>query len=343
MCHFRRKRDASGALEPYHWRQRTSILPGNAIQQDLNHVADLLLFAHIVQSGGISRCADMLGMERTTVSRRLKNLENHLETPLLVRSPNQMTTTKAGRRCFQKCMKILEIVDSVGVGATNNADFPVTASVVVAAPADIVESCLQPKLDAYEKANPDTEIRRQLLSASTIDGDLSLVDLLVTWQTATKIDAQVRKLASVNQSIYASPAFIESNGYPNRPADLHNVKCIVVGSLRDNDIWKFSHHGATHGVKVERHFDAATLFEARAAAIAGIGCCQIPASFGEPFVRCGRLVKVLTNFKTNKRNLVTATPETGPSRRSVTLLRLFLEAAFASAKSANLVRLSVDT
>ena len=73
-----------------------------------------MLFAHIVQSGGISRCADMLGMERTTVSRRLKNLEDYLGTPLLIRSPNQMTATRAGRRCFQKCVKILEIVDSVG-------------------------------------------------------------------------------------------------------------------------------------------------------------------------------------------------------------------------------------
>ncbi len=310
-----------------------------------------MLFAHIVQSGGISRCADMLGMERTTVSRRLKNLEDYLGTPLLIRSPNQMTATKAGRRCFQKCVKIQEIVDSVADGATTKLEFPVSASIVVAASADIVESCLQPKLIAYEKSNPDTEIRRQLLSASTIDCDLPLADLLITWQAATKIDAQVRKLASVNQSIYASPAFIESNGCPNRPDDLRDVQCVVARSLRDNDIWKFTRHGATHRVRVKCHFDAATLLEVREAAIAGIGCCQIPVFLAEPFVRCGRLVKVLTNYRTNRRNLVTATPEIRPSRRSVTLLRLFLEEAFASvsveprilAASANLVGLSVDT
>lgn len=290
-------------------------------------------------------------MERTTVSRRLKNLENSLGTQLLIRSPNRMTATKAGRRCFQKCVKILEIVESVGGGATISADRSAAASIVVAAPADIVESCLQPKLVAYEKANPGTKIRRLLPSASTIDCELSLVDLLVTWQTATKINAQVRKLASVNQSIYASPAFVESDGYPVRPVDLQNVKCIVVRSLRGDDIWKFSGHGVTHDVKVRCHFDAATLLEAREAAIAGFGCCQIPASLAEPFVRCGRLVKVLADFKSNKRNLVTATPDIGPSHRSVTLLRLFLEEAFASANvepetsvsAANLVRLSVDT
>ena len=273
----------------------------------------------------------MLGIERTTVSRRLKNLEKYLGTPLLIRSPNQMTVTSAGRRCFQKCVKILKIVDSVGNGTIINIDLPVISSIVVAAPADIVDSCLQPKLLAYEKANPDTEIRRLLLSAATIDRDLSLVDLFITWQASTKTNTRARKLASVDQSIYASPAFIESDGYPDRPDDLRNVRCVVVRSPRDNDIWSFSRHGSTHRVKVKCHFVAASLLEAREAAIAGIGCCQIPAFFAEPFVRSGSLVKVLADFSTNRRNLVIATPETKPSRQSVTLLRLFLEEAFASA------------
>ena len=132
-----------------------------------------------------------------------------------------------------------------GDGSTINVDFPVASSIVVAAPADIVESCLQPKLVAYEKANPDTEIRRLLLSAANIDNDLSLVDLLITWQASTKINAQVRKLASVSQSIYASPAFVESNGRPHRPDDLRNLQCIVTRSLRDNDVWRFSRRGTT--------------------------------------------------------------------------------------------------
>lgn len=311
------------------------MLLDDVIQKDLNHVADLLLFAHIVQSGGIARCADRLGMERTTVSRRLKNLEHYLGTPLLIRSPKQITATTAGRQCFQKCVKLLEIVDSIRNGSTTNVDLAATGSIVVAVPADIIESCLQSKLVAYEKANPDLKIRRLLPSAATLDCDLSQVDLLITWQTAAKIDAQVRKLASISQSIYASPAFIESNGYPDGPDDLRNMRCIVAGSLHDHDSWSFSRHGVEHPMKVNCHFDAATLLEAREAAIAGIGCCQIPVALAETFVRRGHLVQVLTRFKTNKRNLVTVTPEIGASRRSVTLLRLFLEEAFASVNVVN--------
>ena len=70
---------------------------------ELKQVADLALFAKIVQTGGISRCAADLGMERTTISRRLSTLERSLGVKLLHRTPKRMVVTDAGRRCRRKC------------------------------------------------------------------------------------------------------------------------------------------------------------------------------------------------------------------------------------------------
>ena len=69
------------------------------MQGELRQVADLALFAKIVQTGGISRCAADLGMERTTISRRLGALERALGVKLLDRTPKHIAVTDAGRRC----------------------------------------------------------------------------------------------------------------------------------------------------------------------------------------------------------------------------------------------------
>lgn len=75
---------------------------------ELKQVADLALFAKIVQTGGISRCAADLGMERTTISRRLGSLERSLGVRLLDRSPKHIAVTEAGRRCLEQCEQLLE-------------------------------------------------------------------------------------------------------------------------------------------------------------------------------------------------------------------------------------------
>lgn len=86
--------------------------------EELKQVADFALFAKIVQTGGISRCARELGMERTSVSRRLKILERNLGVKLLDRTPRIMVLTEAGRRCLKQCEKLLEASQNAYVLAT---------------------------------------------------------------------------------------------------------------------------------------------------------------------------------------------------------------------------------
>jgi len=91
------------------------------MQGELRQVADLALFAKIVQAGGITRCAADLGMERTTISRRLGTLEKTLGVKLLDRSPKHIAVTEAGRRCLKQCEKLLESAQNARSLATIDA------------------------------------------------------------------------------------------------------------------------------------------------------------------------------------------------------------------------------
>ena len=101
---------------------------------ELKQVADLALFAKIVQTGGITRCAADLGLERTTISRRLGSLEQTLGVKLLDRTPKHITVTDAGQRCLEQCEILLESAANAQSLATIGAIVVNNSPIVVGAP-----------------------------------------------------------------------------------------------------------------------------------------------------------------------------------------------------------------
>ena len=57
---------------------------------------DLLIFARVAEAGSFSRAAERLGLPKSTVSRRIAQLEELLGERLMVRSTRRSTFTEFG-------------------------------------------------------------------------------------------------------------------------------------------------------------------------------------------------------------------------------------------------------
>lgn len=68
---------------------------------------DLRLFVEIVEHRGILRAARALGLPKSTISRRLGGLEEHLRTRLIVRSGDGFTLTAAGHDAFRLALPMV--------------------------------------------------------------------------------------------------------------------------------------------------------------------------------------------------------------------------------------------
>ncbi len=287
-----------------------------------------MLFARIVQAGGITRCAADLGVERTTVSRRLRDLEREMGVKLLVRSSKRITPTRAGRRCFERCVKILDLVGEIDVLGAVEKRPSHKVKISIAATPDIVDHFLEQRLVAFEKSHSSIEIHRVLYSEST-STPLERADLLVTWNSSRHDSGLVRKLVAVDQALYASPTYLARIGHPLTPADLYHHTSILVDSNLDG--WNITGPKGSSRIRLPLPLVTRDLLECRESAIAGFGICQLPCYLGDPFVRYGRLAKVLPDCKADDRVLVTISPprHSGDELR-VTMLRVALEASFSS-------------
>src|SRR5262245_37015413 len=71
---------------------------------DLN---EILVFTRVVQAGSFTAAARLLGMPKSSVSRKVSELEDRLGLRLLQRTTRKLGLTDAGRLYFDRCVRIV--------------------------------------------------------------------------------------------------------------------------------------------------------------------------------------------------------------------------------------------
>lgn len=302
------------------------------MQGELRQVADLALFAKIVQTGGISRCAVDLGMERTTISRRLRTLEHSLGVKLLDRTPKHIVVTEAGKRCLQQCELLLESALNAQSLATIGSVIANTAPIVVGAPPDIIDRYLEPILSDFEAENPGARIERQPLTIWT-DEAIESVDVGIALAPCEVNTGWTNTIAHVRQSLFASADYASLHDPIESPFDIESHDCIIESAERDQHSWRFERNQKVTTVTVNAKFVVSSLLEAREATLAGLGICRLPVYLCEPLLRSGLLVDMMPDTESSGREVLVISPRRRERKTGTTALRMHLEASFKRAVS----------
>ena len=88
---------------------------------DLN---DMLIFAKVAETQGISPAARALHMPKSRVSRRMAALETALGARLLERTTRSVRLTEVGNIYYQHCQRIVEEADSARESVNQVFDTP---------------------------------------------------------------------------------------------------------------------------------------------------------------------------------------------------------------------------
>lgn len=297
------------------------------MQGELRQVADMALFAKIVQTGGISRCAEDLGMERTTVSRRLGALEKSLGVKLLDRSPKHVSVTDAGRRCLEQCEMLLESSRNAHSLATSGEIVASPTPLVVGAPPDIIDRYLERFLSGFEELNPGLEVERKPVSHWSEEA-IESVDLGLALAPLSIDIGWTNSVAQLRQSIYASTAYVFSHSEITTPFELQSHHCIVEKADGDRHAWRFERNEKITTVAIKPKFVVSGLLEAREATLAGLGISRLPEYLCEPYLSSGRLVDLMPNAESAGRDLLIISPRNRQRKSGTAALRTYLDDAF---------------
>lgn len=234
---------------------------------------DLKSFLGVARSGRLTAAAVRLGLDHSTLSRRLGALEHALKAKLFDRSPSGYTLTEQGRRLLPIAEEMERL--SIGAGeAVGGTAASVEGVVRIGSPEGFGSYFLAPRIGGLKARFPELTV--QLVAASAVfslakrDADIVIA---VSRPPAGRLAAS--KLIDYDLALYASPAYLEAHP-PIRSADDLRAHLFVsyIGELLHFPELDFLQHVAPGGAT---SLESSNLVAQLKATLAGAGLCVLPA------------------------------------------------------------------
>jgi DNA-binding transcriptional LysR family regulator len=295
---------------------------------DLN---DIVMFARVVEAGSFTAAARLLGMPKTTVSRRVAALEREVGVRLLQRTTRSLNMTDAGRLYYEHSSLALRTIEDANLRLAEARAEP-SGTIRISSPVGFGGHFLTGMVFDFLAAHPKTRVELRLT-----DDRLNLVEngIDLAFRTGILADSTLiaRKLGATYRILCASPAYLARRGVPAVAADLVRHHCVIAGPSTANAQWVLDGPHGQEAVTVAGRFAANEMQAVIAAAIAGYGIAQLPSGIVEAPIRDGQLCRVLDGYTTPAGGLYVVYPS---SRHLSPLVKAFIELATRKASDAGI-------
>jgi len=258
---------------------------------------DLLLFARVVEAGSFSRAAERVGMPKSTVSRRLAELERRLGERLMLRTTRKLALTEFGQNVLDHARQVATEVEGTLALALHRQALP-SGRLRVTMPGDLANLALGRMLADFAKAHPaislevDLSPRRVDLIAENFDLALRMGDLPDDSQLAA------RRVALFTSGLYAAPSFLRAHGEPKAPDVLEHLHGLMILSRGGDPVPWTLHHAqlpAWSGAPASRTLANSPDLLTRMA-LEGVGIAAVSDFYVHQHMQRGDLQRVLPDW-----------------------------------------------
>ena len=256
---------------------------------DLN---EMLVFARVVQAGSFTAAATVLGMPKSTVSRKVSDLEERLQSRLLQRTTRKLSLTDVGRTYYDYCARIVGEIEDAERAVSTLQETP-RGLLRVTAPINV--AFLGPIVSDYLKRYP--EVRLDLFcTGRTVDLVEERFDLGIRGGALVDSTLIARRLGSAKWLLVATPGYLKRRGRPQSPDDLSKHDCLLFGAGPDSGGLRLENGDRSVQVALSPRLTVTDIDVVYAVATAGVGIAVLPAFRCVEDLRARRLTRVLTDW-----------------------------------------------
>lgn len=256
----------------------------------LPHVAALIA---VVEAGSFTAAGRRAGVDKTQLSRRVKALEDALETRMLQRTTRRLHVTPAGQALIDAVGEPLaDVVDALQLAGEPGR---VRGRVRIASPPFLARDLWVPVIGQLRSEYPEL---RPVIRASEVMVDLveGGFDLAVRVGHMPDSSHVARRLATWRYVLVASPDWVAAHPEVQHPADLAG-HWVLYGTVPNAGRWRFER--GDEGVEVhmdpDLDFDNAEMIVE--ALRAGLGVTAAVPFAVERLLESGELVRVLPDWR----------------------------------------------
>ncbi|WKY59535.1 LysR family transcriptional regulator [Vibrio sp. SNU_ST1] len=262
---------------------------------DLNAVT---VFTQVVDCGSFTHAAEALNMTKSTVSRKLDELEQHLGVRLITRSTRSLVLTPEGERFYQSSMQMHEIMNQAELEVSANQDL-IRGPLNVVFPVELGHQVLAQYIHSFLKEHPNVTINLELTNRE-VDIIAEGIDLYA--QIGELVDSSLvsRYLTTSKRTLVASPEYLEQFGEIKTPSDLKSPFRMVevVNKAARLPKWHLQlEAGESILIDLPCQLRVNTITACLTACVDGLGLAVLPEFICREHFKTGKLIRLLPEYE----------------------------------------------
>ncbi|WP_420994185.1 LysR family transcriptional regulator [Cupriavidus sp. 30B13] len=263
----------------------------------MDRLLAMKVFTRVVETNSFTRAADTLDMPRASVSVIVQQLEAHLKVRLLQRTTRRINLTVDGAAYYERCIRILEEIEETESSFANAGQQP-RGRLRVEMQGALGKQIVMPHIAEFHARYPEIE-----LMAGFGDRPVDLiqegVDCAIRVGMLQDSSLVARRVGTYQAVTVASPAYLRKYGEPAAIADLERHVAVNYFWPRSGRMMEFTFATGGDPVAVKMNGNIA-VNDAQAyleSALEGVGLVQAARFMALPYLKSGRLVEVLSQWK----------------------------------------------
>lgn len=259
---------------------------------DLN---DILVFTKVVETRSFTGAAEQLGLPKSTVSRKLAQLEERLGVRLVQRTTRKLALTEIGQTYYERCARIVADVAAAEQLVTDMQSTP-RGRVRVTAPIDISSRYLGAICASFVATHPDITVELEATDR-VVDLIEEGFDLAVRFGALQESTLIARRLCKIESMLVATPAYLARRGTPASIEELDEHDRVLFTPNARVQSWALVQGEAVYEFGRPARFASNNIGAVRDAVLAGAGISVLSEFMVADDLAAGRLVPVLPEWR----------------------------------------------
>lgn len=270
---------------------------------DLN---EIVVFIKVVDSGSFSGAAAVLGLPRSTVSRKVSQLEEVLGVRLLQRSTRKLSLTQSGRDYYLQCSGAISQIEHANQLVVGSQQTP-SGVIRVAAILALQRGFLCDWVNEFLRMYPSVRVEI-LLSDDHVDIISEGVDVAIRAGALNDSSLVARRLMETKLVLCASPDYLANAAKIKTINDIKTHRCIVVGSAQKNARWQLENGKRKVIVPLQASIIVNSMEFAINACLAGNGIALLPDAMVRDHLESNELRQILSEYCSDRGGIYAVYP-----------------------------------
>ena len=264
------------------------------MSRDLN---DTLVFVKVVEHGSFISAARALRLPKTTVSRKVQDLEARLGAQLLHRTTRKLGLTEAGNVYFEHSQRIARELDEAESAVSELQGGP-RGWLRFTAPYSLGTGWIAPLLGEFRERHPEVRVD-MVLSNEPLDLIDKEIDVALRVGDLPDSNLVARRLTVFRTQVYASPVYLARHGEPLHPDDLQHHRSLAMDKYRragNGFTWTLNDGERMADYRIDPVLVANDPGALKPALLAGEGLMLAADLMVKPHVEHGQVQRVLAGW-----------------------------------------------